>query len=319
MVEPPAPDKEIDLSIVIVSWNVRRLLCQCLASIDQHSQDLRLQVIVVDSGSVDGTAEIVAQQYPWVLLLAQEDNVGFPRGNNIGMRHALGRNILLLNPDTIVVNRALQSMVAFMDEHHDVGVVGPCIRFPDGTLQSSRRRFPTVVTAFFESTWLEPWAPSRLLRTYKVQDLGDQETGDVDWVMGAAMMVRREIIAQVGMMDEAYFMYSEELDWCRRIKAHGWRVVYFADAEIIHHEGKSSEQAVTARHINFQRAKLRYFRKYYGRLFSTILRVFLLASYAWQLVVEAIKAALGHKRAMRRQRVWTYWQVLKSGLRPAGY
>jgi GT2 family glycosyltransferase len=137
--------------------------------------------------------------------------------------------------------------------------------------------------------------------------------------MGAAMMVRREIVAQVGMMDEAYFMYSEELDWCRRIKEAGWRVVYFAEAEVIHHEGKSSEQAVTARHINFQRAKLRYFRKYHGRVFSTILRLFLLASYAWQLALEAIKGALGHKRALRRQRVQMYWQVLKSGLRPAGY
>lgn len=319
MVEPPTPDERFELSIVIVSWNVRDLLRQCLSSINKQRQLLRIQAIVVDSASSDGTVDMVAEQFPWVLLLAQDENVGFPRGNNIGMRQALGSHILLLNPDTVVVGKALQGMMSFMDEHHDVGVVGPRLRFPDGAIQSSRRRFPTALTAFLESTWLEPWAPSRLLRTHKFQDVSDDETNDVDWVMGAAMMVRREVIAQVGMMDEAYFMYSEELDWCRRIKEAGWRVVYFADAEIIHYEGKSSEQAVTARHINFQRAKLRYFRKYHGRVLSTILRLFLLVSYAWQLVLEAIKGVLGHKRALRRRRVRTYWEVLKSGLRPAGY
>jgi hypothetical protein len=137
--------------------------------------------------------------------------------------------------------------------------------------------------------------------------------------MGAALMVRRKVIDQVGLMDEAYFMYSEELDWCRRIKDAGWRVVYFPRAEIVHYEGKSSEQAVTARHINFQRAKLRYFRKYHGRPACALLRAFLLLSYAGQLLLEGAKGLLGHKRALRRQRVSSYLQVLKSGLRPAGY
>ena len=133
------------------------------------------------------------------------------------------------------------------------------------------------------------------------------------------MMVRRATIEQVGLMDEAYFMYSEELDWCRRIKDAGWRVVYLPDAEIVHYEGKSSEQAVTLRHINFQRAKLRYFRKYHGQLVCVVLRLFLLLGYGAQILLEGAKGLIGHKRALRRQRISSYWQVLKSGLRPAGY
>jgi GT2 family glycosyltransferase len=262
---------------------------------------------------------MVAREFPWVSLLPQSENVGFPRGNNIALRRAKGRHVLLLNPDTVILADALQQMVAFLDSHPGIAVVGPRLTYPDGTIQSSRRRFPTLLTAFFESTWLEPWAPPGLIRSYRALDLPEGETADVDWVMGAAMMVRRSAIEQAGLMDEAYFMYSEELDWCRRIKEAGWRIVYYPAAEIVHHEGKSSEQAVTARHVNFQRAKLRYFRKYHGRLACTLLRAFLLASYLAQLLLEGAKGLLGHKRPLRRQRIAAYWQVLRSGLRPAGY
>lgn len=132
-------------------------------------------------------------------------------------------------------------------------------------------------------------------------------------------MVPRRVIDRVGLLDEAYFMYSEELDYCRRIIEAGWRIVYFPKAKIIHHIGKSSEQAVTARHVNFQRAKLRYFRKFHGRFSEGLLRVVLLFNYLWQMGLEALKGLMGHKRPLRRQRIHAYWQVIRSGLRPAGY
>jgi len=203
-----------------------------------------------------------------------------------------------------------------MAQHPDVGAVGSQLLYADGRIQSSRRRFPTLVTGLFESTWLQPLAPRKLLRHYYAQDLPDDETADVDWVMGASLMVRREVVEQVGGMDEAYFMYSEELDWCRRIKDAGWRVVYLPGAQVIHHEGKSSEQAVTARHVNFNRAKLRYFRKYHGRFAAALIRGVLLLNYAAQLLLEGVKGVLGHKRPLRWQRVRAYWQVLRSGLPP---
>jgi len=311
----PSPD----LSIIIVNWNVRDLLRACLLSIEQGRGALDVEVIVVDSASGDGSAAMVSADFPWVTLIACHENVGFPRGNNLGIAKANGRYILLLNPDTAVLDQALSTMWTYLQNHADVGIVGAQLLNGDGSVQSSRRRFPTLATAFFESTWLEPLAPERLLTRYYARDLPDDESVDVDWVTGACMMAPKAVVETVGGLDEAYFMYSEELDWCRRIKDAGWRIVYLPAAQIVHYVGKSSEQAVTARHINFQRAKLRYFRKYHSRLAANLLRLFLLFSYAWQLVLEGVKGVLGHKRPLRRQRVSAYWAVLRSGLRPAGY
>ena len=308
-----------DLSIIIVSWNVRDLLRQCLASLEPPRPEIDLEVIVVDGASGDGSAEMVAAEFPWVRLLAQDSNVGFTRGNNIGLARADGRYLMLLNPDAQVVGAALVTMVNYMEAHPAVGALGPQLTFPDGQVQSSRRRFPTVATAFFESTWLQPLAPRSMLRTYYVQDRPDDAICEVDWVMGACLMVRRAVYEQVGPLDEGYFMYSEEMEWQRRIKAAGWQVVYLPEAQVIHHEGKSSEQVVAQRHIYFQRSKLRYFRQYHGRWVCGLLRCFLLLSYGWQLLLEGLKGLLGHKRPLRRQRVAAYWQVLKTGLPPAGF
>lgn len=307
-----------DLSIIIVSWNVRDLLFACLSSLQAQRERLALQVVVVDSNSSDGSAEMVCSRFPWTELIASPENVGFPRGNNLGLALARGRYVMLLNPDTEVLGDALATLVAYLEEHADVGVVGPQLLNPDGSVQSSRRRFPTLATGFFESTWLQPLAPRRLLASYYMDDRPDDAPADVDWVTGAALITRREIVEQVGGLDESYFMYSEELDWCRRIRAAGWRAVYLPAAQVIHHEGKSSEQAVTARHINFQRAKLRYYCTYHGRLACQALRFFLLASYLWQMGLEGVKGLLGHRRRLRWQRVASYWEVIKSGLHPAG-
>jgi N-acetylglucosaminyl-diphospho-decaprenol L-rhamnosyltransferase len=307
-----------DLSIIIVSWNVCDLLRACLRSIDADRGDLRLEVIVVDSASQDDTTAVVKTEFPWVRLIACTDNVGFPKGNNLGLAQAHGRYLLLLNPDTEIQEGALATMVAHLEQNPRVGVLGPLLLNPDGSVQSSRRRFPTLATAVFESTWLEPYAPAGLLRRYYALDLPDDQTADVDWLTGACLLVRREVVQDVGGLDEAYFMYSEELDWLRRIKAAGWRVVYLPQAKVMHHMGKSSEQAVAARHISFQRAKLRYFRKFHGRAAVVCLRFFLLLNYAWQMGLEGAKALVGHKGAMRRQRIQVYWEVVRSGLRPAG-
>ncbi|PID85069.1 MAG: glycosyl transferase [Chloroflexi bacterium] len=308
-----------DLSIIIVSWNVADLLRDCLHSIVAGRGELELQVIVVDSASSDNSVAMVRDEFPWVELLACDENVGFPKGNNLGLARANGRYVLLLNPDTVILGDALPQMMSFMRQNSGVGVLGCQLLNADGTVQSSKRRFPTLATAFFESTWLEFAAPKGVLKRYYAEDLPDDATNDVDWVVGACMLLPTQVVAAVGGMDEAYFMYSEELDWCRRIKDSGWRVVYYPEAKIIHLVGQSSDQAVVARHINFQQAKLRYFRKFNGRLPASLLRLFLLLNYVWQLSLEGLKGILGHKRPLRRQRVQAYWQVIRSGLRPAGY
>jgi GT2 family glycosyltransferase len=223
--------------------------------------------------------------------------------------------LLLLNPDTEIQGDALPQMVAYLDAHADVGIAGPYTHNSDGTYQATRRRFPTLATAFFESTWLQPLAPKHLLEHYYVDDAPRDQTLEVDWVQGSALMARREVYAQIGGLDEGYVMYSEELDWCRRAKDAGWRVVFLADAHITHHGGRSSEQVVARRHVLFQQSKLRYFRKYHGAAAAQTLRAFLLLNYAVQLAVESAKGLLGHKRALRQERVRQYWQVLRSGLK----
>ena len=305
----------IDLSIIIVSWNVADLLATCLESIFPALGHLRAEVIVVDSASTDHTVALVRQRFPQVTLLVQSENVGYTRGNNIGLAHASGRHLLLLNPDTEIIGGALVAIVACLDADPAVGIVGPYTQNTDGSYQSSRRRFPTLATAFFESTWLQPYAPKSLLDHFYVNDAPPDQTLDVDWVQGSALMARREVYAQIGGLDEGYVMYSEELDWCRRAKDTGWRVVFLANAQITHHGGKSSDQVVARRQILFQQSKLRYFRKYHGAFAAQILRLFLLVSYLIQLAIESLKGLLGHKRALRQERVRQYWQVLRSGLK----
>lgn len=311
--------KSPKLSIITVGWNVSDLLRDALQSVDAARQTLALEMIVVDSASSDDTPDMVEREFPWVQLIRCAENVGFPKGNNIGIAASSGEYVMLLNPDTVVLGDALNKLVDYMDAHPEVGGVGPKLLNPDGTVQSSRRRFPTFWTGLFESTWLQPHAPQRVLDHFYALDLPDEETAVVDWVMGAALVTRRTIVDAIGGLDEAYFMYSEELDWCRRIKDAGWEIVYLPSAEIVHHLGKSSEQAVTHRHINFNRAKLRYYRKYHGAIATVALRTFLLLTYLQQLLVEMFKGILGHKRPLRWQRAKSYWQVLRSGLRPAGY
>jgi N-acetylglucosaminyl-diphospho-decaprenol L-rhamnosyltransferase len=339
-----------DLSLIIVSWNVRDLLRACLASLT-NEQGLTTkdageaspfvlrpssEIIVIDNASSDGSAAMVSAEFPAVRLIVNAENVGFTRGNNQGLAVARGRYVFFLNPDTEVMGDALVTMVAYLDAHPEVGALGPQLRYGDGSLQSSRRRFPTFTTALFESTpfawhWpANPWA-----RRYRIEDrvsgVRDQRSGtrgqgevttdslahtgqDVDWVVGAALLVRREILEQIGGFDEGYFMYSEELDLCRRIKEAGWQIVSLPTAQIIHHEGKSSEQVVAARHIHFQTSKVRYFRKFNGPLQAETLRVFILASFAVEWLFEAGKWLLGSQRPLRRERMVAYAQVLRSGL-----
>jgi N-acetylglucosaminyl-diphospho-decaprenol L-rhamnosyltransferase len=331
----------IDLSIVIVNWNVCDLLCRCLHSIFDDavpradvpgvwqlghtgSQMLdasgppavEFEVLVIDSASADDSVETVRHAFPGVRLYPSEANLGYTGGNNLGMRESRGRYVLLLNPDTEVLGDALGTMVSYMDAHPQVGVVGPQLLWPDGSVQSSRRRFPTVCTALVESTLLQKWFPRHpIIRRYYVLDRPDSVVSEVDWVQGACLMVRREVLEQVGVLDDAYFMYSEELDWQRRIAAAGWRVVYLPSAQIVHHEGKSSAQVVALRHIRFARSKVRYFGKHHGLLAGQIVRSWLLFNYAYEWTVEALKWSLGHRRDLRRERMRVYGQVLRSRLR----
>ncbi len=259
---------------------------------------------------------MVGRRYPQVHLIACETNVGFTAGNNLALRRCDSRYLLLLNPDTEIIGDALSSMVDYMERHPAIGVLGPQLRYPDGRPQSSRRRFPTLVMALMESTLLEQWLPNnRWARAYRFAEAPADVIQPVDWVTGACMLVRRKAVERVGLMDEDLFMYSEELDWCRRLADDGWRVIYYPCAVVVHHEGQSAGQVAAARDIYFHSSKVHYFRKHHGRLQAEVLRAFLLSTYVVQMGREALKLAIGHRPAVRRQRLSAYARVLRSGLR----
>lgn len=337
----------VDLSIIIVSWNVWDLLRACLQSIEQISrpatraqvryfgsteQPYTLEVLVVDNASQDVTIDGVRARFPWVKLITNAENLGFTRGNNLGYQHSQGQAIFFLNPDTEIVaqqgvvpgitTNALWQLYDVLCANPQVGLVGPQLRYGDNSWQNSRRRFPTPLTGFFESTWLaRAWPQNPWLRSMHMLDWSSDLRHDVDWLVGAAMLARREALEAIrrvedaGPFDEGFFMYSEELDLCRRLKQAGWRILYVPEARVIHYEGRSSEQVVAARHIYFNTSKVRYYGKYWGPAWALSLRLYLLFEFGLQLGVEQLKYWLGHKRALRRARISAYRQVLASGLR----
>lgn len=309
-----------DFSVIIVSYNVAALLEECLKSILDRPQDgFRVEIIVVDNASHDGSPALVREMFPQVRLIENKDNYGFPRGCNQGLRQAKGRYLFFLNPDARLEPGVLKTLNDFMEANPACGIAGPKILYPDGTVQPNRRRFPGPGLAFVESTILQRYRPFRTMRAlqkFNFEDVTPTRAQPVDWLVGAAFVVRREVTDRIGGLDEQFFMYSEEMDFCKRAKAAGWQVWYTPDATVIHQEGQSSKQDVPFRHINFQTSKIAYFRKHYGRLYGGLLRYFLLGTYISQYVEEWAKLRLGHKAELRRERLALIRKVLASGLRP---
>ena len=270
---------------------------------------------MVDNASHDGSPAMVQAEFPQVHLIAATQNLGFAKGNNVGLAEARGDFMFLLNPDTVLAEDALAHLSDYLGRHAAVGVVGPKLLWPDGSVQSSRRRFPTVASMFLESTVLEQWFPNnRVARRYKFADRPELQVMAVDWLMGSALFIRKEAWQATGPLDETLFMYFEETDWCRRCVEAGWAIHYVPQAVVIHYEGQSSQQVAAARTIRFQRSKIRYTRKWFGRGWATVVQLFLLATFVFQGLLEGAKWVLGHKRTLRKERMITYWQVLKSGL-----
>ena len=261
----------MDLSVVILNYNVKSFLEQALRSTLAAMEGLDGEVYVVDNGSTDGSVEMVRASFPQVHLIANEENVGFARGNNIALVKCRGRTILLLNPDTVVHRDTLRVMVDFMDRHPEAGAAGCKILNPDGTLQlSCRRGFPTPGVAFFKIVGLSSLFPkSRLFGRYNLTYLDPDKIAEVDAVSGSFMMVRREVIERVGLLDETFFMYGEDLDWFYRIQQAGYKIYYVPTTEIVHFQGESSKQVPKTKHLmDFYRAMYIFVRKHLRRRYT---------------------------------------------------
>jgi GT2 family glycosyltransferase len=262
---PPSSDatERPDVAILIVGWNSRELLGPCLDSIRAMDPPRTRQVVLIDNASSDDTVSFVRQQYPEVELIANKENAGFARGNNQGMAVARGRMVLLLNPDTEVRPDAIPSLLDFLERHPEVGVCGPKLLYPDGRLQPNGRRFPTLASQLLVATGLRQLSPAAYDMRYQWGRTDFDREADVDEVSGACLMVRREVVEQVGGMDEHLFMYYEEVDWCYRIKRAGWKVAYVPRAEVVHHIAQSVNKAGFRAYRAFHTSQYRYFRKHF--------------------------------------------------------
>jgi N-acetylglucosaminyl-diphospho-decaprenol L-rhamnosyltransferase len=264
-----------DLGIVILNWNTCDLLRRCLQTVTASEGDFTYRVMVVDNASSDGSADMVQREFPNVELIVSEINGGYPYGNNLGLRamgyHAAGRvdadaprYALLLNPDTEVPPESLYRMVQMMDSLPDVGVAGPKLILPDGSLDKAcRRSFPTPLVSFYHFSKLAKLFPkSPTFGRYNMTFVDPDQEIEVDSVVGAYMQVRRECIAAVGLLDETFFMYGEDLDWAYRIKMAGWKVLYHPQV-IVHHVKKAASRKSQRAQFEFWRAMLIFYRKHY--------------------------------------------------------
>jgi len=258
------------LAVIIVSYNVVSLLRECLRSLFAN-QGIEFSTWVVDNRSRDGSAAMVRNEFPQVNLIESPKNGGYAYANNLALReieraNPHPRHVLLLNPDTVLPPDALAKMVAFMEAHPEAGVAGPKLVRPDGSLDlACRRSFPSPQVAFYRMIGLAHRFPkSRRFARYNLTYLDPDEEAEVDSVVGAFMLVRWQAIEQVGLLDESFFMYGEDLDWAFRIKERGWKVLYNPAVTVLHHKGESSRQESRRATTEFYRAMLIFYRKHYA-------------------------------------------------------
>jgi hypothetical protein len=303
----------LDLGIVVVSYCTRDLLRDCLRSVYASEGDFTYEVCVVDNASSDGSAAMVAAEFPQAILIANEKNIGYPAANNQGLR-AFGfpegadhgsaraprdagypspRFALLLNSDAEVPPDALATMLGFMADHPDAGVAGPKLVRPDGSLDlACRRSFPTPEISFYRMIGLSRLFPhSRRFGQYNLTYLDPNELTEVDSVMGAFMLVRGEAIQQVGLMDETFFMYGEDLDWAYRIKAAGWKIYYNPAVTVLYIKKASTRQNPRAQ-IEFYRAMDIFYRKHFAPQTPWWLHVMIIGVVSARLKLEQLWVAL---------------------------
>jgi GT2 family glycosyltransferase len=260
----------VDVTVVIVSYNVAELACEAVASVKQQTS-CRFEIIVVDNGSVDNSVARIKSEHPDVIIIENGRNAGFAVANNQAFRIAAGRFLFMLNPDTVVLEGAIDRLVSFMEGHPKIGACGPKVLNPDLSLQYNCHHFPSLTLRVVEYLQLKRFFPrNRFFGREHMTYWDYNEENEVDWMTGCALLIRREALEQVGLLDENYFMYAEESDLCFRLKKTGWRVVFHPEASIIHHGGQSvlnqSEFKALDRTITSYLFSTRYyfFRKNYG-------------------------------------------------------
>ena len=278
------------VSVIIINWNTRDLVADCLRSVaaemtlfaDTSDTAAELvEVIVVDNASNDGSSMMLRHEFPWIHVIENCENIGFAAANNQALHHCKGKYILLLNSDTKVLPGAFTEMIAFMDQASDAGAAGSRYFNPDGSLQPSCYPAPTVGRELWRLFHLDKLYP---LGIYHMDKWSIEKPREVDIVQGAALLLRREIAVDLGLFDPDYFMYTEEVDLCQRIRAAGWKIFWVPRSTIIHYGGQSTCQVAQTMFLQLYRSKILYFRKHHGRNATFI--------YKWVLMLATVARLL---------------------------
>jgi GT2 family glycosyltransferase len=290
------------LSIVIVNYNTEKLLRSCLESVYAGANGTPLDIWVVDNNSRDSSVTMLKSLFPMVKVIENPSNVGFSRANNLVISQSRSDYILLLNPDTLILGEAIERMVKFMKEHPEVGIAGCKVLNRDGTLQPAcRRSIPTPEVAFYRLTGLSKLFPqSRVMAKYNMTYESPDQMHEVDAVSGAFLMIRREVVDEIGLLDERFFMYGEELDWCLRTKRAGWSIMYCPEAQIIHYKGESTKYNSRKAAIEFYRAMYLFHRKHFAKNYSPLTNLLIYAGIGVKALCASPKLLFSAKVGSRR-------------------
>lgn len=263
----------IDVTVIIVNWNTKELLLACIESIKEQTRETSFEIIVVDNASTDGSQDALRRTLPDVRLIENKENLGFAKASNIGIQASSGTYICLVNSDVEVKSGCIDRMKRYMDEHTDIGILGPKMYYPEGRVQPSCKRFPTLWGQLCESIGLSSlFKQLKIFSSETMLYFAHDKTCSVDCLVGAFWLVRRSSLDAVGLLDEDFFFYSEDIDWCTRFRAHDFKVVFFAEAEIVHHHGGSSAGIISKNYTQLRRAKLQFWKKYHGSVSLLCLR-----------------------------------------------
>lgn len=297
----------MDLSIIIVSWNVRDLLLQCLDSIFENQTASTFEVLVVDNASTDGSPIQIKKRFPQVHLIENDNNVGFARANNQAISVSKGKYLLLLNPDTRVYVGALDHLVQFLETHPTAGAAGSRLLNPDGSLQPSCFPFPTLGREFWRLFHLDKILPLALYR----QNTWDIDAPrQVDVVQGTSLILRRAALDKVGLLDESYFVYTEETDLCYRLHKAGWSLFWVPKSCVVHYGGQSTRQIAQQMFISLYRTKTQYFRKHYGKLSAWLYRVILFCASLFRLMLSIFSFLQPRERREQHQQLVSNYKIL---------
>ncbi|MEN4012615.1 MAG: glycosyltransferase family 2 protein [Bellilinea sp.] len=303
-------NETIHVSILIVSYNVRGYLEKCLDSIFQQVHACRVEVIVVDNLSTDGSAESVAARFPQVRLIRSQSNLGFAGGNKIGFPITKGRYILLLNPDTIVEPGGVDALVNFLDAHPCSAAAGSLLLNPDGSLQPSCFPFPTPLREMWRLLHLDKLIPVAL---YPQHNWDSSKPHRVDVLQGTSLALRRKAIEQTGFLDDTFFMYSEEVDLCYRLHLAGWQLHWVPASKVIHFGGQSTRQSAQTMFLQLYRAKTQYFRKHHGPFMVFVYKIILILASMLRLAASPFFFILfPKKRQEHSTTILNYTQLLRN-------